>query len=128
MNTRQVWTLIQTDVTASCIWVTHPMNHLIGNRCAGGDWFGIWYELFLTPTGPSVDPSICPEGLPMGKFENNTAHSYAKYGFRGKRHAPRKYPCRYHFHKFLMDHLSHNPTYEVMYSSFMAWKNHDNGF
>ena len=99
------------------------MNDIIGNRCVGGDWFGVWYELFVTPTGPSVDPTICPEGLPMGKFENNTAHSYAKYGFRAKRHSPRKYPCRYFNNKWLMDQFSENPTYEVVYSDFMAWKN-----
>ena len=36
INTKMVWTLIDTDVTAAAYWVTHPFNILRRNRAAGG--------------------------------------------------------------------------------------------
>jgi hypothetical protein len=36
----------------------------------------------MHPTGPSSDNSICPPGEPLGSFEDNTAHSNVRYGFR----------------------------------------------
>ena len=36
----------------------------------------------LHPTGPSSTPDVWPEFDALGQFENNVAHSLAKYGLR----------------------------------------------
>jgi hypothetical protein len=43
MNTKQIWTLVNTDVTAATYWVTHPDNVVRHNRAAGGEFYGFWY-------------------------------------------------------------------------------------
>ena len=61
INTRQIWTLSNKDVTAATFWVTHPDNVVRNNNAAGGEFYGFWYELMPHPEGPTTDPTICPD-------------------------------------------------------------------
>ena len=127
IGTKQIWTLIDTDVTAATFWATNPYNYVFNNRAGGGEWYAFWYELFSRPKGSSADPLICPEGMPLGSFTNNTAHSYLKFGLRIKVHAPRKYPCSPYRDDRLNNPWSKNPPIPVFYENFITWKNFENG-
>jgi len=82
MNTKMIWTLVNTDITAATFWVTNPHNIIRHNRAAGGEFYGFWYELRKNPIGPTATPDICPDAMPNGEFFDNYAHSYAKFGLR----------------------------------------------
>jgi cell migration-inducing and hyaluronan-binding protein len=45
INTRPSHSLLDTDTTPACIWITHPDNILRGNHCAGSEKYGFWYDL-----------------------------------------------------------------------------------
>lgn len=64
------------------IWVTNPLNYIRGNRGAGGDFYGFWYEVKENPDGPSFTEEMCPRGLPVGEFKDNVAHSFVRFGLR----------------------------------------------
>lgn len=93
MNTKQIWTLINTDVTAATYWNTNPDNILRYNFAAGGEFYGFWYELRPNPLGLTPNPDICPIGLPLAEFESNSAHSYRRFGLRLHTYSPRTKPC-----------------------------------
>lgn len=61
INTRQIWTLTNKDVTAASYWITHPDNTVKNNRAAGGEFYAFWYELMEHPEGPTTDFRICPD-------------------------------------------------------------------
>ena len=52
--------MLQTDITVACMWITRPKNYIENNRCAGGDFYGFWYETKKHPDGPSATTEICP--------------------------------------------------------------------
>jgi hypothetical protein len=54
------FSLLNTDATPACFWITHPDNILVGNHAAGGPRYGFWYDLQDHPTGPSATSEICP--------------------------------------------------------------------
>jgi hypothetical protein len=89
LNTKQIWTLIATDVTAATYWITNADNIMRYNYAAGGEFYGFWYELRPNPVGLSPNPDICPHGIPMAEFTDNVAHSYRRFGFRLHKYAPR---------------------------------------
>ena len=72
--------LLNDDVTAASIWITHPNNIYSGNAVAGGTHFGYWYRMLEHPEGPSHDTSIYPRKEPLGIFNNNTVHSCGWFG------------------------------------------------
>lgn len=82
--TRSSSSLLDTDTTPASFWITRAANSFIGNHAAGSDRYGFWFDLQPHPTGPSADASVCPpgEGLGVGGFVDNTAHSNARYGLR----------------------------------------------
>ena len=84
---------MQTDISVANYWITHPLNYVRHNRAGGGDFYGFWYEIHEHPEGPSATDSICPMGNKLGAFQNNTAHSMGRYGFRIMEIVSRKYPC-----------------------------------
>lgn len=82
IHSRQVWSMLQTDITVASYWVTNPQNYLRRNRAAGGDFYGFWYEVKEHPDGPSANNDICPQGMGVGEFIDNKAHSYIRFGLR----------------------------------------------
>ena len=123
----QIWTLINTDVTASAFWITNPNNIVRRNRAAGGDWFGFWYQLDNRATGPSANPDICPEGTPLGEFSNNFAHSFNAFGLRIFQYIPRTFPCQDESSDNISDMFSSNPAVPAVFENFTAWRNFENG-
>lgn len=45
MKTKRSWSLLNTDQTPACFWITHPDNNFINNHAAGSDRYGYWYDL-----------------------------------------------------------------------------------
>lgn len=66
IGTRQVWSMLQSDITAASYWITNPLNRVVNNRAAGGDFYGFWYEIKEHPDGPSARNDICPQGMALG--------------------------------------------------------------
>jgi len=94
MKTMRSMSLLNTDQTPGCFWLTHPNNIFIGNHAAGSDRYGYWYDLQKHATGPSANSNICPENDVVGEFRDNVAHSMGRYGLRiFHEMVPRKYPC-----------------------------------
>ncbi|XP_069771791.1 PKHD1 like 1, tandem duplicate 1 [Narcine bancroftii] len=77
---RQSTNLLNDDLTPAAFWVTNPANILRHNSVAGGSHFGFWYRLLERPTGASLTQTMCPRKVPLGLFQNNTAHSLGWYG------------------------------------------------
>jgi hypothetical protein len=45
MKTIRSMSLLNTDQTPACFWITHPNNIFIDNHAAGSDRYGFWYDL-----------------------------------------------------------------------------------
>jgi len=60
--TKQIFTLVNSDITAATYWTTNPNNYLTNNHAAGGEFFGFWYQLNPIPIGASINSQICPVG------------------------------------------------------------------
>ena len=67
--------MLNTDTTPACFWITNPTNFYFDNVCAGSEQHGFWFDLQPNPTGPSFTTSVCPQGMPLGAFDRNAAHS-----------------------------------------------------
>jgi hypothetical protein len=94
LGNRQSWIMFQTDITTASYWITNPLNYLYNNRAGGSEWYGFWYEIKEHPDGASATEDICPPGLPLGSFTNNTAHSNGRFGLRILKMAALTYPCK----------------------------------
>jgi hypothetical protein len=120
INTEPSFSLLNTDSTPACFWLTNPDNILVGNHCAGSEHYGFWFDLVNNPTGPSVTSSRCPINEKLGQFKGNVAHSLPNYGLRiFHGHSPRTQPC-----KGISDT---NPTIQAYYEDFLAYKCKRNG-
>ena len=76
-------------------WITNPDNIYIGNHAAGSDHCNFWFKLDDHPSGMSATDSVCPNGVKLGTFKDNVAHSAERYGLRVfPLYAPRTYPCK----------------------------------
>ena len=60
IKTEPSFSLLNTDSTPACFWLTNPNNILVGNVCAGSEHYGFWYDLVPNPTGPSATSTRCP--------------------------------------------------------------------
>ena len=74
--------LLNTDSTPGCFWITHPDNIFVGNRAAGSSNYGFWMDYQDTAIGPSFNPNIKPTLSKLGEFRNNVVHSVGAYGLR----------------------------------------------
>jgi hypothetical protein len=94
VDTRASNSLLNTDQTPACFWITHPDNIFRGNHAAGSERYGYWFDLQTTSIGPSFDPNVCPENSKLGEFSDNVAHSVGRYGLRIFHNLiPRTNPC-----------------------------------
>jgi hypothetical protein len=120
--------MLQTDTSVASFWITNPSNDFYGNRAAGGDFYGIWYEIKPNPDGPSATMDVCPTGNPLGTVTNNIAHSYTRFGLRVFQLQPRLYPCNpVRNDSNAVDSWADNPSIESVYSNFTVYKNLEDG-
>ena len=100
--------LIESDNEPSTFWVSHPNNTLIKNVAAGSVGNGFWYDLPETSTGLH-EGQVHPRTAPMGRFENNVAHSNAGSAeFRSNA-------------GLIVE--DYTPTSEAVFSNMLAYKN-----
>ncbi|XP_005862915.1 PREDICTED: cell migration-inducing and hyaluronan-binding protein-like [Myotis brandtii] len=62
--------------------MANPNNNLVNCSAAGSEETGFWFIFHHVPTGPSVgmySPGYS-EHIPLGKFQNNRAHSNYRAG------------------------------------------------
>lgn len=77
---RESTSLQNDDVTPAAFWSTNPNNTVQFNHAVGGSHFGFWFRMHAHPDGPSFDPDICPQHVPVGVFKGNVAHSNGWFG------------------------------------------------
>ena len=75
VNVIRSWSLLNTDQLPASYWIRNPDNDFTGNRAAGSDGFGFWFNLPDHPVGVLNDPYKCPNGRALGKFDDNAAHT-----------------------------------------------------
>ena len=130
INTEPSFSLLNTDTTPACYWITNPDNIFVGNHCAGSDHYGFWFDMPGHPTGPSATRTICPMNVKLGEFRDNVAHSLPKYGLRVFHgHSPRAKPCEgiSYDPDNLSDPFAANPLIHAYYENFVAYKCERNG-
>lgn len=130
IKTEPSFSLLNTDSTPACYWLTNPDNYLVGNVCAGSEHYGFWYDLVTRPTGPSASQSRCPINEKLGEFRGNVAHSLPNYGLRVFHgHSPRMSPCKgiSYDPENLSDPYASNPLVQAVYQDFTAYKCGRNG-
>ena len=121
---------MNSDQTPASFWITHPSNIFRGNHAAGSDNYGFWFDTKVHSTGPSFDPTVCPENSPLGEFSNNVAHSNGRYGVRlFHKLKPRVNPCS----PLIYDPTNttnpywQNPSITASFINVTSWKNLRNG-
>ena len=45
VDVRRSWSLLNTDQTPACFWITNPNNIFVGNHAAGSDRYSYWFDL-----------------------------------------------------------------------------------
>ena len=127
---KRSWSLLNTDQTPACYWITSPDNNFYDNRCGGSDRYGYWYDLQIHAIGPHANTDVCPENERVGEFVNNHAHSCGRYGFRIFHNMiPRKYPCKpiVYDPERPDDPWHKNPAITANFYGLTSWKNGRNG-
>jgi hypothetical protein len=125
--------LLNTDSTPACFWITHPDNIFVGNHAAGSARYGFWFDLQTTAIGPSFSRDICPTRSKLGEFRDNVAHSVGRYGLRiFHGHDPHEKPCSgntFNEDKYLAGEYpySGNAPITAVYENFLGYKNNRNG-
>ncbi len=120
--------MLQTDTSVASFWITNPTNDVYGNRAAGGDFYGFWYEIKEHPDGPSATNDVCPPGNPLGYVANNVAHSYIRFGLRIFKLFSRKYPCqKVRDDTNASDPWYSNPSIPSVFYNFTVYKNMEDG-
>ena len=119
ISTKPSNSLLNTDQTPACFWITHPDNIFRNNHCAGSMRYGFWFDMQTTATGPSFDPNICPTGEVLGEFDGNVVHSVGRYGLRiFHEHTPRTKPCS--GYKTSVDPSQYSTSAEIETAAFAA--------
>jgi hypothetical protein len=121
MKTVRSMSLLNTDQSPACFWITHPDNAFIENHAAGSDRYSYWYDLQKHAMGPSANINICSENARVGEFRDNHAHSNGRYGLRIFHNmVPRKFPCK-------AINAETNPSITANFNGLTSWKNNRNG-
>ncbi len=121
VDVRRSWSLLNTDTTPACFWITNPDNIFRRNHAAGSDRYSYWFDTQATAIGPSFDPAICPENTKLGEFIDNHAHSNGRYGLRIFHNLiPRQFPCK-------PINYETNPPIIANFYNLVSWKNGRNG-
>ena len=130
MKTKRSWSLLNTDQTPACFWITNPDNNFIENHCGGSDRYGYWYDLQTHAIGPHANTNVCPENERVGEFRDNHAHSCGRYGLRIFHNmVPRTFPCKgiVYDHNNTTDPWWQNPPITAHFYRLTSWKNGRNG-
>ncbi|KAL4484526.1 hypothetical protein ABPG74_019703 [Tetrahymena malaccensis] len=127
LGTIQVWSMLQSDITPASYWITNPLNYVSNNRAAGGDFYGFWYEIKEHPDGPSARNDICPQGMGLGQFTNNVAHSYDRFGLRIFVMTNLQYPCNPYRDDTQANPFVNNTSFTITWSNFVAYRNNEDG-
>ena len=115
VKTVQSWSLLNTDQAPATFWITNPNNFVRNNHAGGGTNYGFWISLDPHPSGPSATTTVCPQFTELGAFQDNSAHSYGKYGLRiWQRLMPLRDPCS--------APGAGNPYITTKLERFTAWK------
>ena len=124
----QTTRMLQTDTSTASFWITNPTNDVTGNHAAGGDFYGMWYELKEHPDGPSATMDVCPQGNPLGTVSGNVAHSNKRFGLRIFILASRRFPCEpTRDDTDPNDPWQYNPSSQSVFSNFTVYKNLEDG-
>jgi hypothetical protein len=116
--------MLDTDQMPASYWITNPDNIYIGNHAAGSDHCNFWFKLDDHPSGPSATKSVCPNGVKLGTFKDNVAHSATRYGLRVfPLYAPRTNPCQPYYKACQDDNYAHNEPIFAEFKDFLAYKN-----
>ena len=75
MRVHSSWSLLNTDTTPACFWITHPDNIFRGNHAVASDGKGFWFDTKQNSRGHQASINICPENNHLAEFTNNVAHS-----------------------------------------------------
>lgn len=73
----------ESDDEPATFWLANPENSLVANIAAGSAGYGYWYELLQRVRGPSAERAPAgydPSSAPLGRFEDNVAHSHRLHG------------------------------------------------
>lgn len=127
ISSLESWMMMQTDTSVASFWVTNPTNNLIGNRAAGGDFYGFWYEIKEHPDGPSATADICPIGNPLGESHDNIAHSMKRFGLRIFKLYSRENPCEPIRDDSQDDPWAANPSIQSHFYNYVLYKNGEAG-
>ena len=120
--------MLQTDTSTASFWITNPTNDVYGNRAAGGDFYGMWYEVKEHPDGPSATMDVCPMGNPLGNVHSNVAHSNVRFGLRIFHLYSRFSPCDPPRNDSNPnDPWLDNPSTESRFYNFTIYKNLEDG-
>jgi hypothetical protein len=115
--------MLQSDITVASYWITNPYNTVRRNHAAGGDFYGVWYEIKPNPDGPSATPDVCPTGMQLGESKDNVAHSNIRFGLRIFVLTARQNPCEKVFDESLLNPFSFNPPFESVFENYTLWRN-----
>lgn len=119
--------MLQSDITCASYWITNPLNTVINNRSGGSDFYGFWYEIKEHPDGPSARNDICPQGMALGKFDGNKAHSNDRFGLRIFVMNHLKNPCSPYRDDSKENPFTDNPSYPILWTNFVSYRNHEDG-
>ena len=121
LDVRRSFSLLNTDSTPACFWITNPDNIFRRNHAAGSDRYSYWFDTQKTAIGPSFDTNICPENTKLGEFVDNVAHSNGRYGLRIFHNLiPRQFPCS-------AINYETNPPIVAEFHNLVSYKNGRNG-
>jgi hypothetical protein len=119
--------MLQTDISVASFWITNPLNTVRGNHAAGGDFYGIWYEVKEHPDGPSATNDICPQGMPLGESHDNVAHTNVRFGLRIFRLFSTQNPCLPTNIDTNLDPWASNPSIQSTFYNYVLWRNQQAG-
>ncbi len=123
MKTQKSSSLLMSDLKPACFWITRPNNIIRRNHAVGSVAFGFWYDLPGAPTGPSATRNICPEGEPLGAFEDNVSHGNS-IGLRiYPQYKPRTHPCLPLVNMNKFNILEDNPPVRAIFKNTLIYSN-----